>query len=356
MKYQIVTSNDDMKLEFTPCDSQVINNFCRSRRDEKNSQCEEFYKQQFLSFNSNTRTFNRCPYGLCSVGPIKWTERTRIASGFLLEGKVPHGLPENVEINTEKQVDDYLRSFDHIASEFFQQNYEYLESAIHDVRHLNAEVTAHAESLLKGLGYAEYADWDKEKLYSSDVDKRTLSIYCASRDISAALSIHEIAIDPQRAKDDVVPTNIHKLFYRQKQINLEKLEKKKLSVQIENTSVSKKLTRSFALIPIILLNNAIKYAENNSTISINFIETGSTFRIICNNSGPIVRNDELDIVFLKGRRGSNKSGIPGHGIGLWLASLILHANLGTISMATQEGGRDYVGRRTGITSVTVRLT
>lgn len=356
MKFQIIAFDGDSKLEFTDGDSQLVNKFCSLKRNEKNSKCEAFYRQKFEEFRTDDRELFKCPYDLFCVGPIKWSENTRIASGFAIEGKdYPEELNGIVEPITKDHVQIYLDSFDKIVRENARQNYEYLESAIHDVRHLNADITAHAERLLKNMGYAENADWDKAKLNNSETDKRTLSIFCASRDISAALTLHEIAIDPRRAKDDIVPTNIHKLFYRQKQINFEKLEKKKLTLQLDNTLVCKNLTRSFALVPIILLNNSIKYAERNSTISIRFLEAGSTLKIIFSNSGPIIRHDELEKVFLKNQRGSNRTGIPGHGIGLWLASLIIHANLGSIKMDVEEKGRDISGRRTGVTTTTVRL-
>lgn len=356
MKYQIVTLNDDSKLEFTPGINQTISSFCQLKKNEEHTKCPSFYQQLFLDYKSEVREFTKCPYGLYCVGPIKWTEQPRIVSGFIIEGDdCPSELSGDVEISTKAQVLEYLADFDKIARELYDQSYGNLEAAIHDVRHLNANITSHAERLLKILGYTENADWDKANLNSQETDKKTLSIYCASRDISAALSMYEIAIDPRRASDDVVPTNIHKSFYRQKQINLEKLDKKRLNVQIENTSVSKNLTQSFSLVPIILLNNAIKYAEINSAIYIKFVDTGNTFKIICTNTGPIVRKDELKVVFLKNQRGSNRSGVSGHGIGLWLASLILHANLGTIEMETDETGRDLAGRKIGKTTITVRL-
>lgn len=355
-KPQMVSLREESKLEFGLGSSSQLNQFCLLKRNEKNSQCEAFYQNFFAENATQERSFIKCPYGLSCIGPLKWTENVRMVSGLLIEGNdCPPELAGFKGVSTKAQIQEYLDGYDAIAREFHQQSYGYLEAAIHDVRHLNADITVHAERLLKVLGYAENVEWDKAKLNAQETDKKTLSIYCASRDISAALSMHEIAIDTKRAADDVVPTNIHRLFYRQKQINLEKLEKKKLTVQLGSTPVSKKLTKSFSLVPIILLNNAIKYAESNSTIQINFVEAGSTFRIVCINTGPIVRKDELATVFLKHRRGSNRSGISGHGIGLWLATVILQANVGAIQMEVEETGRDLAGRKTGKTIVTVRL-
>jgi len=356
MKYQIVTISDDSKLEFASGDTQTMRDFCNSKREDSASKCTPFYQQQFSRINTEKREFTKCPYGLYCVGPIKWTEKTRFVSGFLIDGNdCPSGLKGVADISTKEQVQKYLGDFDEIARELYEQSYGDLEAAIHDVRHLNADITTHAERLLNSLGYADNVEWDKTNLNNNETDRRTLSIYCASRDISAALTMYEIAIDPKRASDSVVPTNIHKAFYRQKQVNLEKIAKKNLNVQIASTTVTKNLTKSFSMVPIVILNNAIKYAETNSTISINFVENGNKLRITCTNTGPVVRNNELKTVFLRNRRGSNRSGIQGHGIGLWLASLILHANLGTIEMTTEEKGKDLAGRRTGSTTIAVQL-
>lgn len=359
MDYQIVTltSDDEGRLKFSLGKDKAINQFCQNKRDEKDSQCNQFYKQLFARYATTEREFTKCPYGLHCVGPIWWTESDRIASGLLIkDASCPPELSKILERPTKEEVIEYLRDFDNIVTELHQQSYNYLESAIHDVRHLNADITTHSERLLNDLGYAENQEWDKQRLNSQMADKRTLSIYCASRDISAALSMHEIAIDPRRASDDVSPTSIHKLFYRQKQINIEKLDKKNLTVQLDNTIISKNLTKSFSLVPIILLNNAIKYSDRNSTIHIQFIEAGNIFRIVCSNFGPVVRDDELDAVFLKNKRGSNRAGLQGHGIGLWLASIIVGANRGSIRMEVTERSTDYSGRKIGKTTLTIRLT
>jgi len=358
MDYQIITltSDDNGRLKFSPGKNKDINQFCQNKRDEKDSQCIQFYKQLFARYATTEREFTKCPYGLHCLGPIWWTEEDRIASGLLIKNSsCPPELSEIQERPTKEDVIEYLRNFDNIVTEVHQQSYNYLESAIHDVRHLNSDITTHSERLLNDLGYAENQEWDKQKLNSQMSDKRTLSIYCASRDISAALSMHEIAMDTRRAADDVSPTSIHKLFYRQKQINIEKLDKKNLTVQLDNTTITKKLTKSFSLVPIILLNNAIKYSDRNTTINIRFIEAGSIFRIVCSNSGPVVRDDELESVFFKYKRGSNRAGLQGHGIGLWLASIIVGANRGSIKMEVTERSTDYSGRKIGKTVLTVRL-
>jgi hypothetical protein len=53
--------------------------------------------------------------------------------------------------------------------------------------------------------------------------------------------------------------------------------------------------------------------------------------------------------------GFEPAGIAGHGIGLWLAKLIVDATLGTIDMQVTEQGRDISGRRLGQTQVTIKF-
>lgn len=361
MQFLIVVRDEKGDLIFTPGTAKEVSGFCSLNRSQMKSECAKYYNNLFDKYdseNNRIRGYSRCPYGLQSIGPIDWSEKARIASGFLIDKGSIETIPDDVVRNastTKDAVEGYLATFDSVAREFYLHSYGYLESAIHDVRHLNQAITSHAERLLKAFGYDPNQEWDMKKLYESEADKRALSIYCASRDMSSALSMHEIAIDPSRASDERILHQIHKLFYRQKQISMEKIIDKNLSLTIGNTTKSILLTKSFSLIPMILLNNAIKYAERNSTIKLEFVEAGSIFRIVCTNSGPVLRQDELEKVFNKYWRGSNRSGIPGHGIGLWLANLIVKANLGAIDMRAVEKSRDMAGRKVGDTIVTIKL-
>lgn len=354
----IISRKEEGGLEFSTTSSDAASEFCAKKQSGAGSKCDEHYSQLFSKPESGKRSLFSCPYGLSSVGPINWTERPRIVSGFLPSDQQSTALPQEVArsaLISNANLEKYLESFDQIAREYFDQSYAYLESAIHDVRHLNSAITSHAERLLKQLGYDMGQEWDLSNLNSSETGRKALSVYCASRDISSALSMHEIAIDPKRASDELVPHHLHKIFYKQLQISSEKIGEKKLATQLGNTSKIIQLTKSFSLIPMILINNAVKYSSSGSLIKLEFVEAGPFFRIICTNSGPVLRGDELPKAFKKHWRGSNRSGIPGHGIGLWLAKLIVEANLGTIEMSVNEKGRDIAARRVGDTTVTIRL-
>jgi signal transduction histidine kinase len=59
------------------------------------------------------------------------------------------------------------------------------------------------------------------------------------------------------------------------------------------------------------------------------------------NDGPPIRPDDAERIFLRGFRGSTRGnlGNPGHGLGLYLARLILEAHGGTVYLDRSELSR-----------------
>lgn len=84
---------------------------------------------------------------------------------------------------------------------------------------------------------------------------------------------------------------------------------------------------SWKLLSTILIDNAVKYAINETDITINLHQTEYRKTIEIKNIGPLLCDDELEAVFSlnENYRGENarKSGIDGQGLGLKLAKLII---------------------------------
>lgn len=182
-----------------------------------------------------------------------------------------------------------------------------------------------------------------------------VSVFCGTRDLKAALDLHEIWRNPKAAQTTKSIIDIHPQFYRQKQISQIILDDRHLQLRLGGTTARMNVTETFLLIPKILIDNAIKYSATPGTISIDFIETGNTFKIICRNEGLLIKQAERDEVFRRGYRGKNSTGIPGSGIGLWLARLIMEANGGTITFDIDEKKRDASGSSYGESRIQITL-
>lgn len=356
-KYGIAKETND-GISFSDGDHDELMCFCQAQRSSSTSKCLAHYT---ALFNNTAPTDQikilQCPYGLNTSTPFGDDATPRIIYGICLtDGAVnpPEQIPASACIKQE-DAESLLSLVKVVSLDIRNEEMDHFEAALHDARHLNHSITQHAERILANSGYPPETEWNMAAIQQDEVSRRALSIYAASRDLSDAISLHEISQDTSRANTQKTVTHIHKQFYRQLKISSERLASSDLQYTLGSTQKSLMLTPEFRLIPKILIDNAIKYSNRNSNISIEFIETLRFFKITCSNEGPIVRPDEYESLFRKGTRGSNKSGIKGRGIGLWLAKIIVEANMGTIKLEAQEKSRDYSGRKIGKTIVTIQL-
>lgn len=356
MEFSVVVQGSHGSLTFDDSVAGSAAGYCRQMRGSHQSKCQAHYISLFTNLDDKPLKFFPCPYGLSTTGPVTWSATRRVFYGFRLK-QYAHCAAEdaisNVPVTTEDVIRKYIEFIANAIAEVKEFESSALELAIHDARHLNQAITVNAEQLLASYGYDQRDEWNMEALRQNDAHRRALSIFAASRDLSLALSMHEVARDASTASDSPQQFHLHKTFFKQKQISLERLAKKGLKLEIQNSAKIVTFSRAFGLLPKILIDNAIKYAGNNSEIRISFIESREVFKIECINHGPIVRDDELEKVFERRIRGSNRSGTEGGGIGLWLARLIVEANGGTIKMEATKGGKDLGGRKIGMTRIII---
>jgi len=355
MKISVV-SYRDRRIRHDKFGCQELADYCDKKRNDLYSKCKEHYERLFYE-DGREQAYVRCPYGLVTTMPIGGGESLKVLSGFWLDGvggDVPAAIKKICAVSRD-DVDSLVTLLEEVVEETQEYDSAILEAAIHDVRHLNHSLTLHAERLLSNMGFSPTAEWDLSRTHSDENLRRAVSIFVASRDLSEALSLHEIARSPKTALVDKEPIEIHKAFYAQKKVAYDRLEKKGLTLQLTSTHKSLLLTKSFKLLPKILIDNAIKYAERNTNIEVRFYEARGMFKIECKNYGPLVRDGKLEEVFGRGVRGCNRAGIEGHGLGLWLARLIVEANQGTINMEANCVTRDFSGRNIGHTTITVTL-
>lgn len=110
---------------------------------------------------------------------------------------------------------------------------------------------------------------------------------------------------------------------------------KSRNIELQLTGVSRgtvKGTRHFELIPLLLIDNAVKYSPDGRGIQICVSETTTEITCIVSSVGPLVRDDEREKIFSQGYRGeyAKKSGSSGSGIGLYFLSELVESSLGRI--------------------------
>jgi signal transduction histidine kinase len=112
-----------------------------------------------------------------------------------------------------------------------------------------------------------------------------------------------------------------------------------VDIQLSGNSLSTVLApRSFELIPLLVLDNALKYSPDNKVISVDFTETATDIACVIRSIGPMVRDEEKDQIFQLGKRGefAKKTGSSGSGIGLFFLQNLVKAAGGSVSFAQDK--------------------
>ncbi|MBD8532632.1 MULTISPECIES: PAS domain-containing sensor histidine kinase [unclassified Massilia] len=88
----------------------------------------------------------------------------------------------------------------------------------------------------------------------------------------------------------------------------------------------------------VLIDNAIAYSPPASPVELGGRLAASGIELAVRDHGPGVARDEQAHVFDKFYRGANAAGMPGSGLGLYMARSIVEVHGGVLSLVTPQGG------------------
>jgi PAS domain S-box-containing protein len=92
----------------------------------------------------------------------------------------------------------------------------------------------------------------------------------------------------------------------------------------------------------ILLDNALRYTPAGSALAVLGRRAGNGVELALRDGGPGVPAADLPRIFDKGYRGSNVTGLPGSGLGLYMARSVVEVHGGTLDhVAAPEGGAEF---------------
>lgn len=86
----------------------------------------------------------------------------------------------------------------------------------------------------------------------------------------------------------------------------------------------------------ILIDNAVKYSSDNSTVKINLIKKGDNVEFSVNNHGSVIAEDELEHIFDRFYRAEKSRTTKGYGLGLSIAQNIVQSMNGKIWAQSNE--------------------
>jgi signal transduction histidine kinase len=123
-------------------------------------------------------------------------------------------------------------------------------------------------------------------------------------------------------------SDLYQFFYKMVRLFQPKAGARRISIRISGSIYDKvAFYNSFQLVPLVLLDNAVKYADPGTEILIKYESRGDGLYVDFDSIGPLVPSHSAEDIFLRGFRGENAVGkCVGSGLGLHIASEIIKAH------------------------------
>lgn len=317
-KYPFIHSNnfyDSVELEqnktcLKKCNDKECLNLFNDNSESVDFICTKGYNNVLISANGEKFLLNGLIFGSNTVVP---KGRKDVRQDWIVEkdsvllfvnkiDEIENHLIKKINESTEKNF-SMFHDFKTSMSVFF--------NCTHDI--INSLPGNSFEDKLEGSG-GSYKD-----------------LFNALELITSQLGMIDVILNPNSisfgTKREI---NIYKLFYKI-QILFGHLSAKKKNIKMNLINVDNDYIResscyeSIEFIPLILLDNALKYSAPNSTIDIVIEQFRSKALIKVKNIGPFVRDENVDKIFNKFFRGDSAEEFSkeGIGMGLWIAQEIL---------------------------------
>ncbi len=281
-----------------------------------------------------------CNLGFNSI-LIKLKNKNVILNGLILDDnkEIKEGrkkarkehLISRKEIETLKKD---LKLISECIDEGIKSNIRDRFSLFHDVKSSYGVAFANVESIiLQSPGNSFY-----EKL--QNCDQKIVDLYDGLDLVNSQLELIDVIVNPaaivQGSKKEM---NLYKLSDKLSKLFTPKSNKKRIQIRLEsNTQIPDGTYHdSIKLIPIILIENAIKYSENGSQIILSF-RFDNKLQMTVSSYGRGVPENEREKIFRKQFRGSNTEHYEdkGIGMGLYTAQNILVKHEGIITYEYEQ--------------------
>ncbi len=281
--------------------------------------------------------------GQCSQNRYAYNvQRNEIIYSFCYEKNVPS---KQVKFLAKIACRGYEEAFK--IQKSLQNDFASFESiALHNVRKLTAAIGQKVDSIASEVEV--YKSEDKIGYFKKKIDLN--STQAAKELLSIRKSVNQIefeynAIDAYRSTDVMKEswftehkafTIVVMTFYMYEQ----NFKEKRLWLDVDKYNGYVNVDFSMARSSISqILSNAVKYCKPESRIIVSFVEEEKFVFIKFEMESLYFSNDESKYFALKGKRGANSTGIPGEGIGLFAASLMMQHNGGKLLINSNENTR-----------------
>lgn len=302
--------------------------FCKSECSK--SDCKKFYE------GIKKSDFNRfivCPHGMTvymySHGEIFIPFVGMRCRGTYNKQKAKEIRRNNDSCHYDPILDEenFLTLMEHSVKEQISiskavEKEKSLDSIAHEVKKLNAQIKDRTDLII------QYYDTESGNTLSDkemkEIFEKIKTIYVCSSLISMRFSLLNYEKNPSVLSQGMQNTcNVYKKFDKMR-IVFSNYLRKKVPIQIHGNSYYQiKAYPFFEMIPLLLIDNAVKYSCAGNSVDIYFDETSTELTVEIISFGPYCSPEEISDIFSKGFRGKYANNVTeGSGIGLFFVKLL----------------------------------
>ena len=291
--------------------------------------CKNFYD---ILRNGGKNGFTTCPFGLSTYvnGEEIYTCMRERSTYDRAKAKVIQNSKEKVfnPVLDEEQILKLIECTNRIKieSKEITEKKESIDGISHEVKQLNTQIKEKCDVILQTY----HLEDEEHTLSTEDLKKlqeMVQTIYVSSCMISSRFSLYDYE-KGSKLNQGTFNCDIYKKFDKIRK-TFKNYMKKSVPINIKGRTYAHiKATPFFEFIPLLIIENAIKYSYSNNPVDIEFKEEGNGFLIVTISSyGPYNSKEEILNIFSKGYRGKHAKKISdGAGIGLYFVKLLCESH------------------------------
>lgn len=299
--------------------------FCQ--RNCNKGKCKSFYDS--IKASTLSSGFLTCPYGMsvyvsaldqqiyCSMRE-KDTYTKKLAKSIADAQKLYNPVLPAEQLYCLIQASQIIT----LGKRKLDEKQAVVDSISHEVKKLNGQIIEHSDLALSLLKSEDDTMPSTENLVR--VYEEIRSIFLSSSMISSRYTLFDYEKNPDVLKGSLVEMSIHKSFYKLSKI-FRNYRKRNIPIILSGSTYRYiDAYDSFDLIPLLIIENAVKYSYYDSEVNINFHEISqSEVDVTIESFSPYCSKEDVSRIFEKGFRGKNASKIAdGNGIGLYFVKTI----------------------------------
>jgi signal transduction histidine kinase len=300
------------------------NNFCKKKFSSGN-QCKDFYR----SLEHKKPGFYKCPFGysaykcsiledefaISSIIPLPRDSSNRTKEeDTQLKNHPSSGIPREAILAMVEAFEGMKK----IHSDLKKHALQKLPHALHEIRKLNGAIKSEAETLTEETN-----------------DPRALTIVSASEFMTVQFEYLDLLINESITQLKIKnKSQIDALVYKCIKIFKTKAQEKKIKIEFSkrDTISVDCCDKTLPIIITILIDNAIRYSPEKTTVKVSTIRDKDKAYVIIGNEGEMKLSEER--MFIKYERGVTN--IEGSGYGLYFAKKIAEQHHGQLTYSSAD--------------------